>query len=142
MFCHGVKTEKLVNLIESKQISNCKQTFNRLEEDLQKFETESIGVITVYKFCDVGQTFSETWLLHHVKFHKTFRNSFNNHHFQKAKKKIDSSAETSSEPTQSCGKTTRSSFSSSNFQPTCIFCNNSDECLRNASSFVIDRRVH
>ena len=31
MFCHEVKTEKLVNPTESKQRSNCKQIFDRLE---------------------------------------------------------------------------------------------------------------
>ena len=141
MFCQDVKTEKLVNPTESKLRSNCKQKFDRLEENLQKFEAKSIGDITVYKFCDVAQTFSETCLLHHSKFHKTCRNSFNNHHFQRAKKKLNSSAETPSEPSESCRKTTRSSFSSSNFQPTCIFCDSNDGCLRNASGFLFDRRV-
>ena len=114
MFCQNVKTEKLVNLTESKQRSNCKQTFDRLEEDLRKSEAESNGDITVHKFCDVGQTFSETCLLHHTKFHKTCRNSFDNHHFQRAKNKIDNSAETPSGPSESCGKATRLSFTSSN----------------------------
>ena len=141
MLCQEVKTEKLVNPTESKQRSNRKQTFDRLQKDLWKSEAESIGDITVYKFCDVGQTFSETCLLHHGKFHKTCRDSFDSHRFQRAKKIIDNSAETPSEPSESCGKTTRSSFSSSNFQPTCIFCDSSDGCLHNASSFVIDRRV-
>ena len=54
MFCQEFKTEKLVNSTESKQRSNCKQTFNFLEEDLWKFEGESNGDIAVYKFCDVG----------------------------------------------------------------------------------------
>ena len=98
MFCQEVKTEKLVNPTESKLRSNRKQTFDRLEEDLLEFEAECIGDITVYKFRDVGQTFSETCLLHHAIFHKTCRNSFDNHHFQRAKKKIDNSAESPSKP--------------------------------------------
>lgn len=56
-------------------------------------------------------------------------------------KKTDNTSETRSESSWICGKTTRSSFSSSNFQPTCIFCDSSDGCLSYASSFVIDRRV-
>ena len=119
MFFQELKTETLVNPTESKQRSNCKQTFDSLEEDFRKFEAEDIGDITVSTFCDVGQSYSETCLLHHVKFHKTCRNSFENHHFQRAKKKIDNSAETSSEPSECCGKTTRSSFISLKFQSTC-----------------------
>ena len=88
-----------------------------------------------------GAAFSETCLLHHAKFYKTGRNSFDNHHFQRNKKKIDNNAETPSEPLECCGKTICSSFTSSNFQPTCIFCGSNDGYPRNASSFVIDRRV-
>ena len=66
--------------------------------------------------------------MHYEKFHKTCRNFFDNHHVQRAKKKIDHSA-------------ARSSCSSSNFQQHYIFCDSSDECLRNASSFVIVRGV-
>ena len=60
MFYQEVKIEKLVNSTESKQLSNCNETFDLLEEDLWKLETESIGDITVYKFSDVEQKFSET----------------------------------------------------------------------------------
>lgn len=60
MFYQEVKIEKFVNSTESKQLSNCNETFDLLEEDLWKLETESIGDITVYKFSDVEQKFSET----------------------------------------------------------------------------------
>ena len=70
MFFQELKTETLVNPTESKQRSNCKQTFDSLEEDFRKFEAEDIGDITVSTFCDVGQSYSETCLLHHAKFHK------------------------------------------------------------------------
>ena len=72
MFYQKVKTEELINSTESKQMSNCNQTFDCL--DLRKFEAESIGDITVYNFFDVGQTFSKTCLLHDAKFYKMCRN--------------------------------------------------------------------
>ena len=75
MFFQELKIEKLVNPTESKQRSNCKQTFDCLKKDLRKFEAESIGDIIVYKFCEVRHTFSGICLLHHAKFHKTCRNS-------------------------------------------------------------------
>ena len=118
MFFQELKTEKLVMPTESKQRSNCKQTFDSLEEDSENLRQRTPG-ISQSKFCDVEQSYSETCLLHHAKFHKTCRNSFENHHFQRAKKKIDNSAETPSEPSECCGKTTRSSFSSLKFQLTC-----------------------
>ena len=139
MFYQEVKIEKLVNSTESKQLSNWNETFDLLEEDLWKLETESIDDISVYKFSDVEQKFSETWLLHHAKFYKMCRNPYDNHHFQRAKKKIGKSGETPSELSESCSKATRSSFSSSNFQPTCLFFDSRGGCLHNVSSFVINR---
>ena len=137
MFYQKVNTEELINSTESKQMSNCNQTFDCL--DLRKFEAESIGDITVYNFFDVGQTFSKTCLLDDAMFYKMCRNSFGNQHFQTARKKTDNSAETPTQSSESCGKTTRSSFCSSNFQSTCIFCDGIGGCLRNVSSFVIDK---
>lgn len=104
MFCQEVKKEKPVNPTESKQRANCKQILDCLQEDLWKFEAESIDDITLYKSCYLRQTFSETCLMYHVKFQKTCRNSFNNHHFQRMKKKIDNSAETLSETSENCDK--------------------------------------
>ena len=105
IFSHNVKPEKLVNPTESKRRSNCKQTliiYRKTFENLRQKAypiSQSINVVTL------GRHFSETCLLHHAKFHEMCRKSSDNHHFQKAKKSIDHSAETPSEPSERYGKT-------------------------------------
>ena len=124
--------------IESKKQGTSKNTFQRLEEDLRKFQEAGFLDVNLERFCKNGETFADTCILNHAKFHETCRNSFDNYHFERLKKNPPSVCKT---PDNTKKILTRSSFSSPNFQSTRIFSDQSDGYLRIARTFDIDQRV-
>ena len=91
---------------------------DKLEKNITPTEPNKQGTITnTFQRIENGQTFVDTCILNHAKFHKTCRNSFHNYHFEQLKKN----------PTNVCKTTdnnkkiaTQLSFSSLNFQLTCM----------------------
>ena len=90
------------------------------------------------RFCEDGETFADTCILNHDKFHKTCLNNFDSYHFEQLKKNASNECKT---PDNTKKFKSRSSFSSLNFQSTCIFCDKGDGYLRIARTFDIDRRL-
>ena len=138
MFCQNNKLEIVINPVESNKQGTSKNTFQRIEEDLQKFQEAGFRDVILDRFCKNGETFAYTCILNHAKFHKTCQNSFDNHHFERLKKNPPNICKT---PDNIKKTATWSSFSSPNFHSICIFCDKSDGYLRIARTFDIDRRV-
>ena len=138
MLCQNDKLKKVITLTESNKQGTSKNTFQRIEEDLRKFQEAGFRDVNLDRFCKNGRTFVDTCILNHAKFHKTGRNSFDNYHFEWLKKNPPDICKT---PGNTKKIATRSSFSSRNFHSTCIFCDKSTGYSRIARIFDIDRSV-
>ena len=135
MFCQNDKPEKVITPTESNKQGTRKNTFQRIEEDLRKFQEAGFPDVNLDRFCENGETFGDTCILNHAKFHKRCRNIFDNYHFERLKKNAPNICKTAGNTKKIA---TRSLFSSPNFQSTCIFCDKSDGYLRIAKTFDID----
>ena len=139
--CQTIKNEKLICPRESKNQNGENKTFETIKEDLRRFEAAGYSEMSVDKFIENGQTFRETCINNNGKYHKICRNKYDKHHFERFKKKHETTVEEEEIISETPRKLTRSSFDSINFQVWCIFCNKSDGSLRRARSFAIDNRV-
>ena len=86
MFCQNDKSEKSLTPTESKKQGTSKKTFQRIEEDLRKFQEAGFSDPNLDRFCENGEAFADTCILNHAKFHQTCRNSIDNYHFERLKK--------------------------------------------------------
>ena len=68
--------------------------------------------MSVDKFIENGQTFSETCIKNNGKYHKICRNKYDKHHFERFKKKHETTVEEEEIISEPPRKLTRSSFDS------------------------------
>ena len=81
-FVKMINQKKSITPTESNKQRNSKSTFQRLEEDLRKFQEAGFRDVNLDRFCENGETFADTRILNHAKFHKTCRNSFGNYNLE------------------------------------------------------------
>ena len=134
----NVQEKKLICPRESKNQNGENKTFEKIEEDLRRFEDAGYSEMSVDKFIENGQTFSETCIKNNGKYHKICRKKYDKHHFERFKKNHETTVKEEEIISETPRKLTRSSFDSINFQVWCIFCNKSNGSLRKAWSFAID----
>ena len=136
IICQTDKSERLIDPTVSNR-SDPSKCFERLSNDLNQFNELGYLPFSLSHFIIEGKTLHESFLLKETKFHKTCRNRYDQYHL----KRIQNSTVESPCKKTDYTKQTRSSFSSPNFQSSCIFCDKSDGYLRQARSYDIDARV-
>ena len=87
MFFETDKSEKVPTPTESNKQGISKNTFQRIEEGLRKFQETGFRGVNLGRFGENGEAFADTCILNYAKFHKTRRNSFDNYPFERLKKK-------------------------------------------------------
>ena len=112
MFCQNDKSEKTVTSTEPKNQGTSKNTFQRIEEDLRKFQKAGFRDANLDRFSENDETLADNYILNHSKFHKICRNSFENYHFERLKENTPNICKT---PDNIKKIATRSSFSDPNF---------------------------
>ena len=86
------KSEKIITPAESNKQWTCsKNTFQRIEEDLRKFQEAGFRNVHLDRFCKNRETVPDTCIL---KFQKTCRNNFDSYPLERLKKNPSSVCKT------------------------------------------------
>ena len=113
--CQRKTKEKLVTPKDAGYIS--------LSEDLEYFLSDGIDNTAINRLQTVGNSFYQTFVQNGAKYHRLYRNKYDEHHRNRAinDKNVVVSLGNGSV------RTTRTSFDSANYIPKCFFCNLSDD---------------